>query len=301
MAHSWDDPSSSPGPSTAQDDALLRSLSPTVRAPLRTDPAPSVMELRRDAKAGSPEQEPPWQALPILSEQQSGAVELVLAYAAPVLDKSQTSRLLKEVSAVHPLPAQPHLKRVRPSPDPGRPHSLEMLLCLAGPARDSRSLAELLPRPDVDTRGLGQPFLVPVPVRPPLTRSQFEEARTHWPTTFHEDRQVTRALAGCLFSAQERAAMQAHMERAVWAAQQAASKGLRAVGAVVVDPASGRVLATGHDCSSAASPLLHAAMVCIDLVARGQGCGAYNLAPHPACSFAPAVRAGSVRKLDEDE
>ncbi|MXQ91091.1 hypothetical protein E5288_WYG005569 [Bos mutus] len=301
VAQSWDDPSSSPGPSTAQDDALLRSLSPTVRAPLRTDPAPSVMELRRDAKAGSPEQEPPWQALPVLSEQQSGAVELVLAYAAPVLDKSQTSRLLKEVSAVHPLPAQPHLKRVRPSPDPGRPHSLEMLLCLAGPARDSRSLAELLPRPDVDTRGLGQPFLVPVPVRPPLTRSQFEEARTHWPTTFHEDRQVTRALAGCLFSAQERAAMQAHMERAVWAAQQAASKGLRAVGAVVVDPASGRVLATGHDCSSAASPLLHAAMVCIDLVARGQGCGAYNLAPHPACSFAPAVRAGSVRKLDEDE
>ncbi|XP_055286525.1 probable inactive tRNA-specific adenosine deaminase-like protein 3 isoform X2 [Moschus berezovskii] len=152
------------------------------------DPAPGIMELRRDAKAGSPEQEPPWQALPVLSEQQSGAVELVLAYAAPVLDKSQTSRLLKEVSAVHPLPAQPHLKRVRPSPDPGRPHSLEMLLCLAGPARDSRSLAELLPRPDVDTRGLGQPFLVPVPVRPPLTRSQFEEARTHWPTTFHEDR-----------------------------------------------------------------------------------------------------------------
>lgn len=188
LARSWDDPSSSPGPPTAQDDALLRSLSPTVRAPLRTDPAPSVMELRRDVKAGSPEQEPPWQALPVLSEQQSGAVELVLAYAAPILDKSQTSRLLKEVSAVHPLPAQPHLKRVRPSPDPSCPHSLEILLCLAGPARDSRSLAELLPRPDVDTRGLGQPFLVPVPVRPPLTRSQFEEARTHWPTTFHEDR-----------------------------------------------------------------------------------------------------------------
>uniref|UniRef100_A0A8B9Y2S1 Uncharacterized protein n=1 Tax=Bos mutus grunniens TaxID=30521 RepID=A0A8B9Y2S1_BOSMU len=87
------------------------------------------MELRRDAKAGSPEQEPPWQALPVLSEQQSGAVELVLAYAAPVLDKSQTSRLLKEVSAVHPLPAQPHLKRVRPSPDPGRPHSLPAPCC----------------------------------------------------------------------------------------------------------------------------------------------------------------------------
>ena len=101
MARSWDDPSSSPDPPTAQDDALLRSLSPTVRAPLRMDPAPSIMELRRDSKAGSPEQEPPWQALPVLSEQQSGAVELVLAYAAPVLDKSQTSRLFWKSQSQH--------------------------------------------------------------------------------------------------------------------------------------------------------------------------------------------------------
>lgn len=152
------------------------------------DPALGIMELRGDVKAGSPEGElASWEALPVLSEQQSGDVELVLAYAAPVLDKRQTSRLLKEVSAVHPLPAQPHLKRVRPSRDPSRPHTLEMLLCLAGPAAGTRSLAELLPTPAVDPCGLGQPFLVPVPARPPLTRDQFEEARTHWPTSFHED------------------------------------------------------------------------------------------------------------------
>ncbi|XP_032214601.1 probable inactive tRNA-specific adenosine deaminase-like protein 3 [Mustela erminea] len=269
--------------------------------------APGLGEQRVDGNTGSPEPEPepePWQAVPVLSEQQSRNVELVLAYAAPILDKRQTSRLLKEVSAVHPLPAQPHLKRVRPSRRAG-PHALEMLLCLAGPAAGARSLAELLPQPAVDPRGLGQPFLVPVPARPPLTRGQFEEARAYWPTSFHEDRQVTRALAGRLFSAQERTAMQAHMERAVWAAHQAAARGLRAVGAVVVDPSSGRVLATGHDCSSGARPLLHATMVCIDLVAQGQGRGAYDLGPFPACSFAPAgapqgVRVGSVRKLDED-
>ncbi|XP_044609619.2 probable inactive tRNA-specific adenosine deaminase-like protein 3 [Equus asinus] len=270
------------------------------------DPAPGAAEQRGDQEAESPEREPaPWQALPVLSEQQCGAVELVLAYAAPVLDKRQTSRLLKEVSAVHPLPAQSHLKRVRPSRDASRPHALEMLLCLAEPAVGACSLAELLPWPAVDARGLGQPFLVPVPARPPLTRGQFEEARAHWPTSFHEDRQVTRALAGRLFSAQERAAMQGHMERAIRAAQQAAARGLRAVGAVVVDPASDRVLATGHDCRSPATPLLHATMVCIDLVAQGQGRGTYDLRPHPACSFAPAataqaVRVGSVRKLDED-
>uniref|UniRef100_A0A2K6SVR2 Adenosine deaminase tRNA specific 3 n=1 Tax=Saimiri boliviensis boliviensis TaxID=39432 RepID=A0A2K6SVR2_SAIBB len=251
---------------------------------LRMEPASGLLEQLQRTEAGSPEPEPtPWQALPVLSEQQAGDVELVLAYAAPVLDKRQTSRLLKEVSALHPLAAQPHLKRVRPSRDASSPHALEMLLCLAGPASGPRSLAELLPRPAVDTSGLGQPFLVPVPARPPLTRSQFEEARAHWPTSFHEDKQVTSALAGRLFSTQERAAMQSHMERAVRAARWAAARGL-----------------------SAASPLLHAVMVCVDLVARGQGRGTYDFAPFPACSFAPAtaphgVRAGAVRKLDTDE
>ncbi|KAG8519171.1 putative inactive tRNA-specific adenosine deaminase-like protein 3 [Galemys pyrenaicus] len=271
------------------------------------DPMPGVLERLGEEKSGSPEaKSATWQVTPVLSEQQSRDVQLVLAYAAPVLDTRQTSRLLREVSAAHPLPAQPHLKRVRPNQDASRPHTLEMLLCLAGPTLGTPSLAELLPQPAVDPRGLGPPFLVLVPAWPPLTRDQFEEARAHWPTSFHEDKQVTRALAGQLFSAQERAAMQSHMERAVQLAQQAAARGLRAVGAVVVDPATGCVLATGHDCSSTASPLLHATMVCIDLVAQGQGRGAYDLRPHPTCSFAPAatsqaVQVGTVRKLDADE
>ncbi|KAM9242090.1 putative inactive tRNA-specific adenosine deaminase-like protein 3 [Dugong dugon] len=269
--------------------------------------SPAKMEPHGDQEAGSPEQELspsplPWQVLPVLSEQQSGPVELVPAYAAPVLEPGQTSRLVREVSAALPLPAQPHLKRVRPNLDTSRPHALELLLCLAGPDVGVRTLRELLPSA-VDPHGLGPPFLVPVPARPPLTRPQFEAARAHWPSTFHEDKQVTRALAGRLFSIQERARMQGHMERAVRAAQQAATQGLWAVGAVVVDPGSGHVLATGHDCRSAASPLLHATMVCIDLVAQGQGRGAHDLGPRPACSFtlaatSQAIRAGSVRKQD---
>ncbi|XP_006869132.1 PREDICTED: probable inactive tRNA-specific adenosine deaminase-like protein 3 [Chrysochloris asiatica] len=269
------------------------------------------MELCEDQEASSlepPASPLPWQVLPVLSEQQSRAVELVPAYAAPVLDPRQTSRLVREVSAALPLPAQPHLKRVRPNLDTQVPHALELLLCLAGPSPGARTLAELLP-PAVDAHGLGPPFLVPVPAWPPLTRAQFEAAQAHWPSTFHEDKQVTCALAGRLFSPQERARMQGHMERAVWAAQHAAARGLRAVGAVVVEPGSGRILATGHDCSSSSSPLLHATMVCVDLVAQGQGRGAYDLGHHPACSFevtaAPQlpVRPGTVRKLehrDED-
>ncbi|XP_021100616.1 secretory carrier-associated membrane protein 4 isoform X2 [Heterocephalus glaber] len=164
---------------------------------MRMEPSPGLTEQRGPEKvAGSTEQEPaPWQAFPVLSEQQSGDVELVLAYAAPVLDKRQTSRLLREVAAAHPLPAQPHLKRVRPRPDTHGAPELELLLCLAGPAPGPRSLAELLPEPSVDPHGLGAPFLVPVPARPPLTRGQFEEARVHWPTSFHEDKQVAAGFS----------------------------------------------------------------------------------------------------------
>uniref|UniRef100_H0W1Q0 CMP/dCMP-type deaminase domain-containing protein n=1 Tax=Cavia porcellus TaxID=10141 RepID=H0W1Q0_CAVPO len=141
------------------------------------EPIPGLTEQQGpDKAAGRAEQEPaPWQAVPVLSEQQSGAVELVLAYAAPVLDKRQTSRLLREVAAVHPLPAQPHLKRVRPRPGAHGAPALELLLCLAGPAPGPRSLAELLPEPSVDPHGLGASISGHRACRPSLTRDQFEE------------------------------------------------------------------------------------------------------------------------------
>ncbi|XP_051828215.1 probable inactive tRNA-specific adenosine deaminase-like protein 3 [Antechinus flavipes] len=254
----------------------------------------------------------PWQIFPVLSDQQSQGVELALAYAVPILDKKKTSRLVKEVSALYPLEGQQHLKRVRACPEEASPHPLEMLVCLARPGKEQaegpRSLSELLPDQQVDRRGLGEPFLVHVPARPPLTRTQFEEAKFHWPTAFHEDKYVTSALAGRLFSREEKVKMQAYMRRAIGAARQGAEQGMRAVGAVVVDPATEAVLAVGHDCSTASRPLLHATMVCIDLVAHGQGRGTYSFQAHPACTFSPpgsreapaskAARAGRVRKLE---
>lgn len=270
------------------------------------EPIPGLTEQQGpDKAAGRAEQEPaPWQAVPVLSEQQSGAVELVLAYAAPVLDKRQTS----------PPPGggcRPPAARAAP-PQAGAPPARCPRRPCAGaaavPGRPGPRPAlpgRAAPRALCGSHGLGPPFLVPVPARPPLTRDQFEEARTHWPTAFHEDKRVTSALAGQLFSAGERVAMQDHMARAVRAARQALAQGFRAVGAVVVDPAEDRVLATGHDCRSAASPLLHAVMVCIDLVAQGQARGAYDLRAHPTCTFSPAAappaRAGAVRKLEEEE
>ncbi|XP_075763303.1 putative inactive tRNA-specific adenosine deaminase-like protein 3 isoform X2 [Pelodiscus sinensis] len=232
--------------------------------------------------------DPPWEALLVLPELESQEVELILAYAAPVLLKTETSRLVQQLSAARPLTELPHLKRVRAR---GGTQPLEVLLCLASPSQDTgalQTLSELLPDGQVDICGLGEPFLVQVPARAPLTRPQFEEAARHWPTAFHENKRTSQALAGQLFTPQDKAAMQGHMEQAIHAARQGAELGMVPVGAAVVDTATGRVLAVGHDCRKGLHPLLHATMVCIDLVACGQGGGAYSYHDYPACTFLPS-------------
>lgn len=229
-----------------------------------------------------------WVAFPVLSDQQSQDVELVEAFAAPIVDKKETSRLLRELNAVCPLNSLQHVKRVRAVRGSGGPHPLEVLVCLVSDAPDLKvvSIDDLLPPDGVQRDGLGEPFVVKVPARPPLTRPQFELASKHWPTSFHEDKQVTVALRGELFGPLRKARMSGYMAAALTAAETGAALGMEAVGAVAVDPASERIVAVGHDCRGD-RPLHHAVMVCIDLVAQSQGGGCYSFDRYPACRFTP--------------
>ncbi|KAM6968141.1 putative inactive tRNA-specific adenosine deaminase-like protein 3 [Aplochiton taeniatus] len=243
-----------------------------------------------------------WVAYPILSEKQSQSTELVGAFAAPIMDKKETSRLVKELALLYPLPGLQHIKRVRACKEKGSPHSLEVIVCLANDVLDidSRkdvSLHTLFPSDSTKCNVLGEPFLVEIPACPPLTRPQFEEASQHWPTTFHEDKQVTVALKGELFNPLQKAQMQEHMMAALAVARAGHREGMKAVGAVIVDPKDDRVVAVGHDCSRGENPLHHAVMVCIDLVAHGQGGGAYCFDKYAACQFkatssSPTEKAG---------
>lgn len=49
------------------------------------------------------------------------------------------------------------------------------------------------------------------------------------------------------------------------------------IGAIIVDPDSGKILAIANDLRRKGHPLQHAVMVVIDLVAQGQSGGAWNL------------------------
>lgn len=229
-----------------------------------------------------------WVAYPVLSDEQSQDVELIEAFAAPILNKKETSRLVRELNSVYPLNGLQHIKRVRACKEEGSSHPLEVLLCLISDAPDKKALSidSLLPSDGVRRDGLGEPFVVSVPARPPLTRPQFELASKHWPTSFHEDKQVTVALRGELFSPPQKATMHMHMMSAVAAARAAKKMGMEAVGAVVVNPSMEKIIAVGHDCR-ADHPLHHAVMVCIDLVARSQGGGCYSFDRYPACLTSP--------------
>nr|XP_004559171.1 probable inactive tRNA-specific adenosine deaminase-like protein 3 isoform X1 [Maylandia zebra] len=236
---------------------------------------------------GSPCDVDSWVALPVLSDEQSQDVELVEVYAAPILDKKETSRLVRELNSLCPLSGLQHVKRVRPCSE--RPHPLEVLMCLVSdvPKMQVVSIDSLLPSGGINCNGLGEPFVVKVPARAPLTRPQFELASQHWPTSFHEDKQVTVALRGELFSHHQKERIHAYMASAVTAAREGGVAGMEAIGAVVVDPKTERIIAVGHDCRRK-HPLHHAVMVVIDLVARSQGGGFYGFDSYPACRFTSA-------------
>ncbi|KAM3607919.1 uncharacterized protein V6R79_016198 [Siganus canaliculatus] len=244
------------------------------------------MEPQTKRRRGSESEADSWVAFPVLSDEQSQDVELVDVFAAPIVDKKQTSRLVRELSGLYPLSGLQHVKRVRAVKEADRPHPLEVLLCLVSDPTDLKvpSIESLLPSGAVRPDGLGEPFVVKVPARPPLTRPQFELASKHWPTSFHEDKQVTVALSGQLFDPVQKTRMHRYMTSALSAARAGRDLGMEAVGAVVVDPAAESVIAVGHDCRGD-HPLHHAVMVCIDLVARSQGGGTHSLDRYPECRF----------------
>uniref|UniRef100_A0A8C4Q8A7 Adenosine deaminase tRNA specific 3 n=1 Tax=Eptatretus burgeri TaxID=7764 RepID=A0A8C4Q8A7_EPTBU len=68
----------------------------------------------------------PWHAIPVLADEFSNsATRLLEAYAAPILNQGATSRLVKLMASLFPLPKYRHLKRVR-----RKDGGLDILLCV---------------------------------------------------------------------------------------------------------------------------------------------------------------------------
>ncbi|CAH1262876.1 ADAT3 [Branchiostoma lanceolatum] len=214
--------------------------------------------------------------VPVLSQDILAPVPLINVYVAPVLDKKQTSRLIKEVSSKFPLPDLLHLKRVKSQKSGNKETTIQILLCKA-PSEDGRSADSGDPTENgFHFDGLGKPFLTKVAVRPAITRRQYEHCAQYWPTAFHEDKALERRLKGDFFTSEELQSIQKYMQRALQAAQHAKHTGMEPVGAVVVDPVVDEVIGVGHDLRHAGNPLHHAVMVAVDTVASSQGGGYWD-------------------------
>ena len=141
---------------------------------------------------------------------------------------------------------------------------------------DSLTLKELFDGSSVDTNGLSEPSLKSVPKYPALTRQQYDEWSKLWPITFHEDKHITKLINGEIFTETELKQMRQHMEEAIHAASSAKKKKVCPVGAVVVNPRTNEILCKACDQRSN-HPLRHTSMICIDLIAKLHGGGAWDL------------------------
>lgn len=236
-----------------------------------------------------------WNAIPVLADEYTSPVELVDVYVAAITDKKQTSRIVRELCLLFPLRKLLHLKRVKAA-DANLDGGSRLLVIVALSSDVVRQAGD---EACVDTGALfgscqlssnmsltgldDKCFLVKVPLRPPLTREQYENSKQFWPTLFHEDPWVTSAMKGSLFTSEECQSIEGFMQKAISASKQGLCLKQEPVGAVIVDPVTSTVLAVGHD-KRHVHPMQHAVMVCIDLVAHGQGGGAWNLRDEFFCS-----------------
>ncbi|XP_078000960.1 putative inactive tRNA-specific adenosine deaminase-like protein 3 isoform X2 [Glandiceps talaboti] len=222
----------------------------------------------------------PWSPVPVLSDETTQPIELVDVYAAAIVDPKETSTLLRCLGEHFPLTELHHLKRVQSYRGGQSGKVLQIILCAAKDIEGSPediNLDVIFEDRSISRTGLSPPFLTKVSKYPPKTRQQFEEASKYWATAFHESKRLTKAIEGQLFTTSEKYLIKKYMTMAIEMAHFGKTRGMKPIGAVIVDPSSDEVIAKCYDlrCSNR-HPLFHAVMVCIDLVAATQGAGAYK-------------------------
>lgn len=235
-----------------------------------------------------------WTLEAVLGEDVTEPVPLIPVLTATVKDKKATSNLVKKLNNVHPIPNLQHLKRVNSSQHEGQTRILIILwelsqasldiiktmsplsagnLSILRTAPDCNSrLSALGPDIDLDTAVEDQLTVAHVAKFQPRSRAQYDTLRAcagYWPTNFHPEKYLESQLSGVghdMWTDLARGRVEQYMELC-----QASG------GGVVVDPNTGAVIAAGMGTVELTNhPLHHTAMVLVDLVARGQGGGAWD-------------------------
>lgn len=214
----------------------------------------------------------PWKLRAVLGDAAISPVPLVPALAAQILDKKETSKLIRRLNEVLPIPCLQHLKRVK-SLKEGETTYIYLLLWRLDSATcdiDSNIVIKKLKEAGVDVNSFSCHFRHEMVAKfAPLTRSQFEGLKaqpSYWPCNFHEDKYFESLVTSSheLWAEENRVLQEMFMTKA----RARSARG----GGVVVDPSTNVIVAMGH--GTEGHPLHHTVINLVDLVARSQGGGA---------------------------
>lgn len=238
----------------------------------------------------------PWKLRAVLGDVATLPIPLVPALAAQISDKKLTSKLIKKLNEVLPLPNLQHLKRVKSVKEGSETRIYLLLWSIDNHCDiDDTLVRNKLADAGIDVAAFSRVFRREhVAKFAPLTRTQFEELKSqasYWPCNFHEDKYLESLVTSTheLWAQDNRNIQAEHMQRALLA-------GPGGGGGVVVDPSSNTVIAEGH--GTPGHPLHHVVINLVDLVARSQGGGALEHTSRlPTFKFA---RSNGV-KLDQDQ
>jgi tRNA-specific adenosine deaminase 3 len=268
--------------------------------------APALTSPRLDAEPPCKRHKPadktyplkPWKLLAVLGDAARSPVPLVPALSAQIIDKKQTSKLIRKLNDVLPLPNLQHLKRVK-SLKTGDVTNIFLLLWSLDTDCDinSTQVINKLKETGVDITAFSHNFQSEYVAKfAPLTRSQFEGLKSHpsyWPCNFHEDKYFESLVTSShdLWTEENRKLQEEYMTRAT---------GRGRGGGLVVDPSSNTVIAEGH--GTEGHPLHHTVMNLVDLVARSQGGGALEHTENTSSLvFNPAVSLETSSTEDQEE
>lgn len=222
-----------------------------------------------------------WIAKPVLAPELTEDPSYIDVYVGILKDRKTISKAIQSISAL--IPGFHHLKRC----------SNQRILICSCREKLSKTNDEILEIKQNLSPDQVKSFLrdnefdlsllednleiISVPSKPPRTKNQAIVASKVWPVNFHPDIRLEAIISGNEFNDNQLDSMEKCMRIVIEAAKRESVGNKNCTGsAMIVDPENGNILALAA-AKINLHPMCHASMLAIDLVAKLQGGGVWEL------------------------
>lgn len=205
---------------------------------------------------------------PILPDELTEPTPLIEVFVDTICDPKTTSKVVLDLNSRFPIPELIHLKRVK---------GKEVLLFPCSSGTTENDVRKILSSKGFDSSLLQNSIRkAKVAKIPPKVKRQHDVVQKLWPCNFHPNKRLEMLSTNTLFSSAEMERHKIYMKVALGAAKFSEIRLGPRVGAIIVDPSRGRIVAAAcHNTKE--NRMMHAVMVALDGVARTQGGGAWAL------------------------